>query len=170
MIERVGSISLAKLGVEQILADSVTFRASVRAENADEALRHIHFEELLGLDRALSVRDQRPCAIILSDSHGYDPIGFGVGPQMGARGGVVAVLAKNALPSADPKEVVIDFDNWLGSILDEATDLVARGDTYYPFQRIEIVEGPGRTDLDNREEDDFWLAVALFTHNVNAEQ
>lgn len=167
-VQASGSLSAAIVGVEQLVADSLTFRAGLNppAANADEAKRHVHFSELLGCDRALQVRDRRPCAVVVTDSHGYEQIGIGAGIDMGALGGVVVLFTKNTLVSEDPKEVVLDFDNWLGGVLDDITDLVGRSG-YYPFRRIDIIEGPLRSDLDERAEDDYWIAAVLFAHNVN---
>jgi hypothetical protein len=163
-----GSLSLAVVGLENLLADSPVFRAALDppAANADEAKRHIHLEELLGIDRALKLRDQRPLAVIVPERHGYEQIGIGAGIDMGALGGVVAILAKNTLASDDPRAIVLDFDNWLGGVLDDLTELVGRSE-YFPFRTIEVIEGPLRADLDERVEDDYWVAAVLFSHGVN---
>lgn len=170
MTAAAGSISIARAGLEQLLADSLTFQRSTNARDADAARRHVHFFELDQLleDNGFLRRDQRPAAIVILESHYWRLIGQGTGYNMGAGGSLVAILTKNALPSEDPKEVIRDFENWLGCVLDEVSEKVGHN-TYWPFTRIEIIEGPRRAEPNERASDDYWAAAVLFSHDIEGE-
>jgi hypothetical protein len=162
------SIAIARVGVEQLLADSKTFRASVGAANADQAKQRIHYTEIRSFDEAaMPARTERPCVLLVTDTFAYDQIGQSAGIDLGASGGVAAVCLKNSLAGSDDKAITLDYENWLGGILDDIRELLAQPNDYFPFRQIQLIEGPFRADLTERASDDYWAAVLLFSHNVN---
>lgn len=161
-----GSLAMALSGARTLISKSTAFQ-NRRGVSESGALQHIHLdsvEETLRPGETLVNR--RPFALVCADAHGYVQIGIGARIDLGGTGGVLVLFSDNPKSPENHGESFLDFCDWISSVMDDVSALVGRN-TYWPFNKIDLVEPPFRSPLTEREADDYWLAGYVMSHHIN---
>lgn len=165
-------------GARDLIAQSAAFRARCNVATPAEALARIHYgqvaiEQLH--DPMATLAAQRPLAILAVIDHGYRQYGVGDAMLLGAYGSVYCQFQDNPKPGASFLEARFDFEDFLGSVIDEIAEVVGQDQpdpgepyTYFPFREICQAVAAQRSDVAEGASDDFQWASYIFRHGVDA--
>ncbi len=151
-----GSISVPKHALRDMLAESATFRAEVKAADAAAAKEFIH----LGF-YGLTATNVGPFAVVGSedDSPSWELIADGASNVLFPHGGLAIYLrAPNGSESTD--EAITLFENFMGTTIDELAASAGEGGNLN-CGRIYVAQQAQRTDpdQDNQRDTPFWDGI-----------
>lgn len=160
------SLYLALTGARALVSKSAAFQGRFGGTEA-QALQRIYGDDAeQNLTPGKTLANLRPFAVVCADAHGYVQIGEGSRITLGGTGGILVLLSDNPRTPENHTESYFDFCNWIGQVMDDISELPGRN-TYWPFNRIDMVADPLRPPLTSRADDDYWLAGYLFSHHIN---
>ena len=170
-----GSLALRLVGVEELLARSARFRQVVGAANIQAAKERVYVGELTDVIELLAsgtLDVKRPCAVIGVSEHQYVQLGQGAQIDLGVNGGVWVIFTDNAQCPTNHKDSCLDFIDWTSQTLDEVAEIVSRSVegleyTLWPFSGMRMFLEPIRSDVADRQAEDFWLSGYLLVDNIN---
>jgi len=167
-----GSRSEALAAIEEMLADSSTFRTRVSAADRAAAKAKIYYGSA-NLADAVSAAE-RPLAVLALGGGSSLQIGDGDQIELGRDGEYILALVDDADSDHTDKESYLDFLNFMGGVEDDIDDL-ARDDydsgtkVYWPVIEIRIILEPARPKRDWRqvEGEDYWIGIFALGHKVD---
>ncbi len=166
VVSATSSLALALTGAETLVAKSAAMQSRTGKTEAEIKTDHIFYGQehipLESIDGAVLADDM---VVLFEASHGFNQIGQGVRYQMGANGGIVVAFRSTARHAHDQKDSQIDFLNWCCGVVDDMTAMFGR-DTDYPFNRVDMLEPPQRTDITTRGPEDVWFASWILYFSV----
>jgi len=174
MTTAAGSTSIMLAGAEELIAASTTFQAAVGAASAAAAKSRIYFGEAClesGDATGETLAGIRPFVVLNAINHSYEMAAIDAAShQLVASGGVLVVFQGS--PSGGSfKDAWLAFENYVGGVIDEVAGLCgadrAEQTTYFPFRSIDRVTPSMRSDVQDRQGDDFFIAEYLLRHAVN---
>lgn len=173
MTTAAGSTSIMLAGAEELIAASATFQAAVGAASAEAAKSRIYFGEAYLTDDTPgeTLAGIRPFVVLNAVNHSYEQAGIDAASHLlVASGGVLVVFQSS--PTGDSfKRSWMEFENYVGSVIDEVAELCGADrneeTTYFPFRHIDRVTPSMRSDVQDRQGDDFFIAEYFFRHAVN---
>jgi hypothetical protein len=161
-----GSLAQALSAARTLISKSTSFQ-NRRGVSEAAALQHIYLdsaEEVIQQGETLA--SKRPFAVVCADGHGYVQIGLGARIDLGGTGGVLVLFSDNPKSPEDHGASYLEFCDWISSVMDDVAQLPGRN-TYWPFNKIDLVEPPFRPPLTERESDDYWVAAYVMSHHIN---
>lgn len=163
-----GSGMLAVEDVEKYFAKSTLFRA--RKGDADEAAarQRIFFVESelpASAVKGETLLDRRPYVILSPERLNYKPGGIGQDDVLLADGGVFAIVVDNPRNVESFKESFRDYWDWVTSVTDEIAAMDRTDDHIRPSLSLAVL--PWRPAITEREADDFWECVLVFTYGAD---
>lgn len=162
-----GSLAMALSGARSLISLSTSFQSRRGVGSAAAALPFVHLDSVEAtLQPGETLESKRPFALVCADAHGYVQVGVGARIELGGTGGVLVVLSDNPRSPDDHGASYLDFCDWVSAVIDEIAELPGRN-TYWPFNRIEMVEHPWRPPITERASDDFWIAAYVMSHHIN---
>lgn len=178
-ITAVSTLARAVVTARALVLDSPAFQqrvADYAPDGTTPADRAFIYQAELVESLAESMREMRPMAIIgLSDEIQWDALQPGcVNPELVISGTVSVAFVDNARftsvfdyesepPVAGPDkqgDSYIDFLNFSGGVLDDLNN--SFGLDNVGFRGITALNTGDRTELDERQNDDFWISIYQF--------
>ena len=176
------TLSRAVDTARQLVAVSPTFvnRQSQYGADQIEPINRVYLYQAETVELMMSMRELRPFAVVgLGDDISWDAISPGcVNHNLIVGGGVFVIIVDNArftdLGSVDEEDLLItgadqqgdsycDFLNFSGGVADDMSDVFGTPADLIGFNGIELVEPGIRTEIDQRQNDDYWAAALKFS-------
>ena len=176
------TLSRAVDTARQLVAVSPAFinRQSQYGADQIEPINRVYLYQAEHVELMMSMRDLRPFAVVgLGDDISWDAISPGcVNHNLIVGGGVYVILVDNArftdlgsvdedgnqTPGADQQgDSYCDFLNFSGGVADDMSNVFGTPADLIGFNGIELIEPGIRTEIDQRQNDDYWAAALKFS-------
>lgn len=157
--------------LRDLVAASETFQDRLEVDTAAETHDHIFYDLAIVFDDTVTeeqLRAMRPFVIVTEMDTLWQKIGVGNGPDMAFSGELVIWIEANAEYADNHNDSKIDFCNFAGGIVDDLAALTGQTG-YEDAPQIRQLQATQRTDVKDRETDDFWWVCYAVKVGLEAE-